>query len=66
MPPNELAELKVQLQELLEKGLIRPSSSLWGCPRLICEEERQILADVCGLQTTQYHNGQEQVSFASN
>ena len=22
MPPNELAELKVQLQELLEKGLI--------------------------------------------
>jgi hypothetical protein len=22
MPPNELAELKIQLQELLEKGLI--------------------------------------------
>jgi len=31
MPPNELAELKVQLQELLEKGLIRLSSSPWGC-----------------------------------
>ena len=30
MPPNELAELKVQLHELLEKGLIRRSSSLWG------------------------------------
>ena len=29
MPPNELAELKIQLQELLEKGLIRPSSSPW-------------------------------------
>jgi hypothetical protein len=28
MPPNELAELKIQLQELLCKGLIRPSSSL--------------------------------------
>jgi hypothetical protein len=28
MPPNELAELKVQLSELLKKGLIRPSSSL--------------------------------------
>jgi hypothetical protein len=27
MPPNELAELKVQLNELLKKGLIRPSSS---------------------------------------
>ena len=26
MQPNELAELKIQLQELLEKGLIRPSS----------------------------------------
>jgi hypothetical protein len=27
MPPNELAELKIQLQDLLEKGFIRPSSS---------------------------------------
>ena len=27
MPPNELAELKIQLQELLDKGLIQPSSS---------------------------------------
>ena len=31
MPPIELAELKIQLQELLEKGLIRPSLSPWGC-----------------------------------
>jgi hypothetical protein len=27
MSPNELAELKVQLQELLKKGFIKPSSS---------------------------------------
>jgi hypothetical protein len=27
IPPNELAELKTQLGELLQKGLIRPSSS---------------------------------------
>ena len=27
MPPAELAELKKQLQELLEKGFIRPSTS---------------------------------------
>jgi len=27
IPPNELAKLKIQLQELLDKGLIRPSSS---------------------------------------
>ena len=39
MPPNELAELKVQLQELLEKGLIRPSSSLWGCPALFVKKK---------------------------
>jgi hypothetical protein len=29
MPPNELAELKVQLNELLKKGMICPSSSPW-------------------------------------
>ena len=28
--PNELAELKKQLQILLDKGFIRPSSSPWG------------------------------------
>ena len=27
MPTNELAKLKIQLQELLDKGLIQPSSS---------------------------------------
>jgi hypothetical protein len=27
MPPNEMVELKTQLQDLLEKGFIRPSSS---------------------------------------
>jgi hypothetical protein len=29
MPPAELAELKKQLQELLEKGFIHPSTSPW-------------------------------------
>jgi hypothetical protein len=28
----ELAELKEHIKELLEKGFIRPSSSLWGAP----------------------------------
>jgi hypothetical protein len=32
MPPAELAELKKQLQELLDKGFILPSTSPWGCP----------------------------------
>ena len=30
MPPKELAELKTQLQELIDKGFIQPSSSPWG------------------------------------
>jgi ribonuclease HI len=34
MPPNELAELKIQLQDLLDKGFIHPSASPWGCPAL--------------------------------
>jgi hypothetical protein len=39
MPPNELAELKKQLQDLLTKGLIRLSSSEWGCSALFVKEE---------------------------
>jgi hypothetical protein len=35
MPAKELAELKNQLQELLDKGYIRPSSSL-GLSRSLC------------------------------
>ena len=43
MPPNELAELKVQLQELLEKGLTRPSSSPWGCTALFVKKKDKSL-----------------------
>ena len=32
MAPAEMSELKKQLEELLEKGFIRPSSSPWGAP----------------------------------
>ena len=30
MAPRELAEMKKQLEELMDKGFIRPSSSPWG------------------------------------
>jgi hypothetical protein len=43
IPPNELAELKVQLNELLKKGLIRPSSSPWGCPAIFVKKKDQSL-----------------------
>nr|GFD33414.1 putative reverse transcriptase domain-containing protein [Tanacetum cinerariifolium] len=32
MAPIEFKELKDQLQELLERGFIRPSVSPWGAP----------------------------------
>jgi hypothetical protein len=31
---DELAKLKIQLKDLLDKGYIYPSSSPWGCPAL--------------------------------
>jgi hypothetical protein len=43
MPPNELTELKTQLQDLLEKGFIRPSSSPWGCPSIFVKKKDQTL-----------------------
>jgi hypothetical protein len=39
MPPNELTELKIQLQDLLDKGFIRPSASPWGCPALFVKKK---------------------------
>ncbi|GJR02276.1 putative reverse transcriptase domain-containing protein [Tanacetum coccineum] len=37
--PSEMKELSVQLQELLEKGFIRPSSSPWGAPVLFMKKK---------------------------
>ena len=54
MSPKELNELKVQLQELLDRGFIGPSVSPWGSPVLfvrkkdgtlrLCIEYRQLNA----------------------
>ena len=38
MSPPELMELKMQLQELLDKGYIRPSVSPWGAPVLFVKK----------------------------
>ncbi|WVZ76148.1 LOW QUALITY PROTEIN: hypothetical protein U9M48_024146, partial [Paspalum notatum var. saurae] len=48
--PDELKELKTQLQEQLDKGFIRPSSSPWGCPALFVEKKDQGEI-MCGLST---------------
>jgi hypothetical protein len=39
MMPVELAELKIQLKELLGKGYSRSRSSPWGCPSLFMSKK---------------------------
>ncbi|KAL6194324.1 hypothetical protein ACLB2K_035408 [Fragaria x ananassa] len=39
MNPTELKELKTQLQELVDKGFIRPNMSPWGAPVLFVKKK---------------------------
>ena len=39
MAPVELKELKEQLQDLLDKGFIKPSVSPWGAPVLFVKKK---------------------------
>ncbi|EOY26465.1 Uncharacterized protein TCM_028160 [Theobroma cacao] len=43
MAPAELRKLKVQLQDLINKGFIRPSTSPWGAPVLFVKKKDGIL-----------------------
>ena len=43
MAPVELQELKVQIQELLDKGFIRPSTSPWGALVLFAKKKDKTL-----------------------
>ena len=43
MAPVELQELRVQLQELLDKGFIRPITSPWGAPVLFAKKKDKTL-----------------------
>ncbi|XP_040967149.1 uncharacterized protein [Gossypium hirsutum] len=42
MAPTEFKELKVQLQELTDKGLVRPSYSPWSAPVLFVKKDRSM------------------------
>ncbi|GKB74409.1 putative reverse transcriptase domain-containing protein [Tanacetum coccineum] len=44
LAPSEMRELSVQLQELLEKVFMHPSSSPWGAPLRIKEDDSPIMA----------------------
>ena len=39
MDPTELKELKDQLKHILDKSLIKPSTSLWGAPVLFVKKK---------------------------
>ena len=39
MAPRELAEMKKQVEELMEKDFIRPSSSPWGCLAIFVKKD---------------------------
>ena len=43
MAPVELQELRIQLQELQDKGFIRPSTSPWGAPVLFAKKKDKTL-----------------------
>ena len=43
MAPVELQELRVQLQELLDKGFIRQNTSPWGTPVLFAKKKDKTL-----------------------
>ena len=43
MAPVELQKLKVQIQELLGKGFVRPSASPWGVPILSVKKKDKTL-----------------------
>ena len=47
MAPVELKELKLQLQEVLEKGFIRPSVSPWGAPVLFVKKKKDGTLRLC-------------------
>jgi hypothetical protein len=54
-----LAELKIQLQDLLDKGFICPSASPWGCPALLVKKKDNSLrlcVDYCPLNAVTIKN----------
>ncbi|GKF30024.1 hypothetical protein Tco_0096366 [Tanacetum coccineum] len=62
LAPSEMKELSDQLQELSNKGFIRPSSSPWGSSGLVCQEEGWIISNVHRLSRTKQADDEESLS----
>ncbi|XP_027155850.1 uncharacterized protein LOC113756359 [Coffea eugenioides] len=59
MAPAELKELKIQLQDLLEKGFVKESDSPWGAPVLFVkkkDESLRLCIDYRGLNEVTIKN----------
>jgi hypothetical protein len=59
MTTNQLAELKEQLQELLDKGYIHPSASPWGAPVIFVPKKdgmQRMCVNYCSLNEVTIKN----------
>jgi hypothetical protein len=59
MATPELAELKEHIKELLEKGFVRPSSSLWGAPVIFAPKKdgtQRLCVNYCALNEVTVKN----------
>ena len=54
MTPSELAELKIHLQELQDKGFYPTKYITVGLSSLVREKERSWVKIMCGLSTLEY------------
>ena len=59
LAPAEMKEMMTQLQELLDKGFIRPSSSPWGASTLFVKKKdgsMRMCIDYCELNKVTVKN----------
>ena len=66
MAPVKMKELAIQLQELLEKEIIRPSVSPWGAPVLFVRKKDGCLRLCIDYRELRQFNHKEQVPFSKD
>ena len=66
MAPVELQELRVQPQELLDKGFIRPSTSPWGASVLVPKKRGKTPSTVNWLQTVEQGYDSESIPLTED
>ncbi|GKF47783.1 hypothetical protein Tco_0137585, partial [Tanacetum coccineum] len=70
LAPSEMKELSAQLQELLEKGFICPTSSLWGSPVLFVKKKdgsfRINYGVICEDKAKRRNSGAKTKTFEEN